>query len=42
MKKRKKYSDKTDSHKRERKIGYIIEKVYSWRKLYNDHKNQEK
>ena len=25
----------SDSQKRERKIGYIIEKVYAWRKLYN-------
>ena len=41
-KKKKIFGSMTDSHKRERKIGYIIEKVYSWRKLYNDHKNKEK
>ena len=29
------YKNLTDAKKRERKIGYIIEKVYAWRKLYN-------
>ena len=29
------YNKLTDANKRERKIGYIIEKVYAWRKLYN-------
>jgi len=37
------YNDKIDynkltyANKRERKIGYIIEKIYAWRKLYNDY-----
>ena len=31
----------TDSKKRERKIGYIIEKVYAWRKLYNGFKDEK-
>ena len=30
----------SDSQKRERKIGYIIEKVYAWRKLYNGYKDE--
>ena len=29
------YKNLSDAKKRERKIGYIIEKVYAWRKLYN-------
>jgi len=29
-----------DSHKRERKIGYIIEKVYAWRKLFNGYHDE--
>jgi hypothetical protein len=40
-KKKKIFGSMTDSHKRERKIGYIIEKVYSWRKLYNGYKNEK-
>ena len=36
----KKFGKLTDSHKRERKIGYIIEKVYAWRKLYNGFKDE--
>ena len=31
----------SDSKKRERKIGYIIEKVYAWRKLYNGFKDDK-
>ena len=34
-----KFGKMTDSHKRERKIGYIIEKVNAWRKLYEGYKN---
>ena len=37
---KKKFGKLTDSHKRERKIGYIIEKVYAWRKLYNGFKDE--
>jgi len=37
---KKKFGQLTDSHKRERKIGYIIEKVYAWRKLYNGFKDE--
>ena len=37
---KKKFGKLTDSHKRERKIGYIIEKVYAWRKLYNGYKDE--
>ena len=33
------YGELTDSKKRERKIGYIIEKVYAWRKLYNGYRD---
>ena len=36
-----KYKDLTDSKKRERKIGYIIEKVYAWRKLYNGYRDDK-
>ena len=35
------FSSLTDSRKRERKIGYIIEKVYAWRKLYNGFKDEK-
>ena len=38
---KKKFGQLTDSHKRERKIGYIIEKVYAWRKLYNGFKDEK-
>ena len=31
----------SDSKKRERKIGYIIEKVYAWRKLYTGFKDEK-
>ena len=34
------FYNKIDSIKRKRTIGYIIEKVYSWRKLYNGFKNE--
>ena len=33
------YKNLTESGKRERKIGYIIEKVYAWRKLYNGYRD---
>ena len=33
------YKKLTESGKRERKIGYIIEKVYAWRKLYNGYRD---
>ena len=33
------YNKLTDANKRERKIGYIIEKVYAWRKLYNGYRD---
>ena len=33
------YRNLTDANKRERKIGYIIEKVYAWRKLYNGYRD---
>ena len=33
------YGQLSDSKKRERKIGYIIEKVYAWRKLYNGYRD---
>ena len=33
------YKKLSDANKRERKIGYIIEKVYAWRKLYNGYKD---
>ena len=36
-----KYGNMSDSDKRERKIGYIIEKVYAWRKLYNGYKDEK-
>ena len=38
---KKNFSSLTDSRKRERKIGYIIEKVYAWRKLYNGFKDEK-
>ena len=34
------FYNRIDSIKRKRTIGYIIEKVYSWRKLYNGFKNE--
>ena len=40
-KKKLNFGKMTESHKRERKIGYIIEKVYSWRKMYNGYKDQK-
>ena len=40
-KKKQKFRNMTDSHKRERKIGYIIEKVYAWRKLYNGYRDEK-
>ena len=40
-KKKKNFRNMSDSHKRERKIGYIIEKVYAWRKLYNGFKDDK-
>ena len=40
-KKKKNFRNMSDSHKRERKIGYIIEKVYAWRKLYNGFKDEK-
>ena len=33
------YKKLSESGKRERKIGYIIEKVYAWRKLYNGYRD---
>ena len=39
-KKKLKFGKMSDSQKRERKIGYIIEKVYAWRKLYNGYKDE--
>ncbi len=39
-KKKETFRNMTDSQKRERKIGYIIEKVYAWRKLYNGYKDE--
>ena len=39
--KKKNFRNMSDSHKRERKIGYIIEKVYAWRKLYNGFKDEK-
>jgi hypothetical protein len=39
-KKKENFRNMTDAHKRERKIGYIIEKVYAWRKLYNGYKDE--
>ena len=38
---KKKYEKLTDANKRERKIGYIIEKVYAWRKLYNGYRDDD-
>ena len=38
---KKNFGSLTDSKKRERKIGYIIEKVYAWRKLYNGFKDEK-
>ena len=35
------YRNLTDANKRERKIGYIIEKVYAWRKLYNGYRDDD-
>ena len=35
------FKNMSDSQKRERKIGYIIEKVYAWRKLYNGYKDEK-
>ena len=35
------FGNMSDSHKRERKIGYIIEKVYAWRKLYNGFRDEK-
>ncbi len=40
-KKKETFRNMTDSQKRERKIGYIIEKVYAWRKLYNGFKDEK-
>ena len=40
-KNKKNFREMSDSQKRERKIGYIIEKVYAWRKLYNGFKNDK-
>ncbi len=40
IKKKQNLGNMTDSQKRERKIGYIIEKVYAWRKLYNGYKDE--
>ena len=40
-KKKLKFGKMSDSQKRERKIGYIIEKVYAWRKLYNGYKDEK-
>ena len=40
-KKKQNFRNMTDSHKRERKIGYIIEKVYAWRKLYNGYRDEK-
>jgi len=39
-KKKLKFGKMSDSQKRERKIGYIREKVYAWRKLYNGYKDE--
>jgi hypothetical protein len=41
MKKKQNLGNMTDSQKRERKIGYIIEKVYAWRKLYNGYRDEK-
>ena len=39
-KKKENFRNMSDSQKRERKIGYIIEKVYAWRKFYNGYKDE--